>query len=121
MNARTWVCGVMVMTTASVGANDRVSMKVSPAISFAPARLVIRTRVEPDADNREIEVLADSDEFHRSSAVQLDGDRAPLTSTFEFRGLPPGEYKVTAVVAGVNGQRAFAYAQVKVLDSRDSR
>jgi hypothetical protein len=110
------------MAATSVVANGKVSMKVSPAIAFAPATLVIKTRVEPDADNREMDVVAESDEFYRSSTVPLDGDRAPVTSTFQLRGLPPGEYEVTAVVAGVNGQqRAVAHAHVTVIESGESR
>jgi hypothetical protein len=105
----------MVMTTTSIGANDKVSVNVSPTVSFAPATLVIKARVEPDPDNREMDVVADSGEFHRSSTVQLDGARAPLTSTFEFRSLPPGDYQVTAMVIGVDRQtRALAHARVKV-------
>jgi hypothetical protein len=105
----------MVMTTTSIGASDKVSVKVSPTVSFAPATLVIKTRVEPDPDNREMDVVAESGEYHRSSAVQLDGDRAPLTSTFEFRSLPPGDYQITAMVIGVDRQtRALAHARVRV-------
>ncbi len=121
MKARIWVCGLMVMTTTSIGAKDQVSVRVSPAISFAPATVVIKTRVEPNADNREMDVTADSEEFHRSSAIQLNGDSAPLTSFFEFHDLPPGEYEVTAVVAGVHSQRALARTHVKVLDKGASR
>jgi hypothetical protein len=121
MSARTWVCGVMMVMTTSVGASHKVSMKVSPSIAFAPATLVIRTRVEPDADNREMDLVAESDEFYSSSTVQLDGDRAPLTSMFQLRGLPSGEYEVTASVAAVDGQRVFAHAHVQVLDVGASR
>ncbi len=122
MSARTWVFGAIVMAATSVGANGKVSMKVSPAISFAPATLVIKTRVEPDTDNREMDVVAESDEFYRSSTVPLDGDQAPPTSTFQLRGLPSGEYEVTAVVAGINGQqRAVAHAHVTVIESGASR
>jgi len=44
-------------------ANESPSMRVSPATSFAPDNLVILTRVEPDADNRAIEVIADGEDF----------------------------------------------------------
>ena len=97
-------------------------MRVSPALSFAPANLVIRTTVQPDADNRAMEVIAESGDFYRSSAVQLEGDRAPRTATFEFRSLPPGEYSVTAVVIGMDGrQRALARSSVNVMESAGSR
>jgi hypothetical protein len=118
MSVRTWIFGMALMTTTVVGAKEQLSIRVSPAISFAPANLVIRTSVEPDASNRAMEVVADSDGFYRSSAIQLDGDRAPKTTTFEFRGLPPGEYDVTAVVIGADGQRrALARAHVNVVES----
>ena len=36
----------------------------------------------------------------------------------EFRGLPPGEYDVTAMLIGVDGhRRAIAHAQVNVVES----
>jgi len=110
------------MTTTVAGAKERISMQVSPAMSFAPANLLIRTRVEPDADNRAMEVIAESGEFYRSSAIQLEGDRAPRTVTFEFRSLPPGEYQVTAVVIGTDGQRrAIARSRANVMETGASR
>ncbi len=97
-------------------------MRVSPAMSFAPANLVIRTTVEPDADNRAMEVIAESGDFYRSSAIQLEGDRAPRTVTFEFRSLPPGEYEVKAVVIGTDGQqRALARSHVNVMETGGGR
>ena len=122
MSVRAWVFGLVVTGSTVVGAKELLSMQVSPAVSFAPANLTIRTRVEPDADNRAIEVVADSEEFYRSSAIQLEGDHAPRTTTFEFRGLPPGEYEVTAVVSGTHGQRrALAHSHVNVVESGASR
>jgi hypothetical protein len=122
MSVRAWVFGLALTTTTVVGAKEPLSIRVSPAVSFAPTDLVIRTRVEPDANNRAMEVVADSNGFYRSSAIQLEGDRAPKTTTFEFRSLPPGEYEVTAVVIGADGQRrALARAQINVLESGVSR
>jgi hypothetical protein len=118
MSVRTWVFGLAVMTTAVVGAKEPLSMRVYPAVSFAPADLVIRTSIEPDANNRAMEVVADSGEFYRASEIQLEGDRAPKTTTFEFRSLPPGEYAVTAVVVGADGrQRALARTLINVVES----
>jgi hypothetical protein len=122
MNIRAWACGLAVMTTTIVGANEPLTMQVSPAMSFAPANLVIRTRLEPDVNNRGMAVIAESGEFYRSSAIQLEGDRSPRTATFEFQSLPPGEYTVTAVVIGTDGQpRAVAHSRVHVMETGGSR
>jgi len=122
MRLRVLAIGLAIATTTGARANDSISIRVSPSVSFAPANLVIRTSVEPDADNRVMEIVADSQEFYRSSSVPVEGDRAPKTTMFEFRSLPPGEYRVTAVLFGSNGQRrGTAWAQVKVVESGISR
>jgi len=122
MSARGCVCALVVMTTMVVGAKEPLSMQVYPAMSFAPANLSIRTRLEPDADNRGMEVIAESADFYRSSAIQLEGDRAPRTATFEFRSLPPGEYEVTAVVIGTDRhRRALVRSRVNVIETGASR
>lgn len=122
MNARYLVLGMTFVATAVAGAKQPLSIRVAPAFSYAPANLVIQTSVEPDTDNRAIEVVADSPEFYRSSTIALEGHRAPRTSRFEFRSLPPGEYEITATVVGADGRRrAVAHEQVKVLESGAAR
>jgi hypothetical protein len=121
MKARCLVA-MMLTATAVAGAKEPLSIRVSPAFSFAPANLVIRTSVEPDAENRSLEVVADSAEFYRSSTITLEGDRAPKTMMVEFRSLPPGDYKVTAGLIGVEGhRRAIAHAHLNVLESGAAR
>ena len=105
-----------------VAAKEALSIRVSPATAFAPANLVVRTSIDPDAANRAVEIVADSGEFYRSSLVPLDGERAPKTSTLEFRGCPPGQYEVIAGLIGVDGRaRAIARAHVNVVESGASR
>lgn len=82
------------------GAGERLTIRVSPSVAFAPANLVVRTMVEADARNRAIAIVAESPDFYRASEVQLDGDKAPRTTTFEFRSLPSGMYQVTATLLG---------------------
>ena len=96
---------VMIAATLPVGAGERMTMKVSPAVAFAPANLVVRTTVEADADNRSIEIVAESPDFYRSSEIQLEGDKAARTTTFEFRSLPSGTYEVRAKLIGPDGPR----------------
>ena len=122
MNCRAWTIGLIMAATTADAANGSLSMRVSPATSFAPANLVIRTRVEPDADNRAIEVIADGEDFLRSSMIQLEGDRAPKTTIFEFRSVPPGEYQVTASLIAADGKRrAMARTHVNVIGSTAPR
>ena len=122
MNARCLILGMTVAATAAAGANQSLGIRVSPAVSFAPANLIIRTSVDPDADNRALEVVAQSEDFYRSSTVTLDGDRAAKTTQFEFRSLPPGEYEVSVVVTGADGrQRAISRTQARVVESGAAR
>jgi hypothetical protein len=122
MNCKMWTIGLAMAATTVGTAHESLSMRVSPATAFAPANLVIRTRVEPDAANRAIEVIADGEDFLRSSMMQLEGDRAPKMAVFEFRSLPPGEYQVTASLIGADGkQRAMERTHVNVIASAASR
>jgi hypothetical protein len=104
----------------AVGAGDRdkLSMRVSPSVCFAPATLVVRATIASDADNRVVLFVAESPEFYRSSEIQLEGDRAPRTSVVEFRSLPPGAYEVKTVLLGATGrERASVRQQVNVIAS----
>lgn len=119
MRVRTVVCGLVAMTWAlPLGAGDRITMKVSPAVAFAPANLIIRTMIEANENNRTMEIIAESPEFYRSSEIQLDGAHAPRTTIFEFRSVPGGMYEVKATVRDQGGNTlASARHQVKVIDS----
>ena len=108
-------------STISHGAGqpDRLTLRVSPAVAFAPANMVVRASIAADADNRTIEIIAESDTFYRSSQVPLDGDRAPRTSLFEFRSLPPGIYEVKGILRGSAGhERAMVRQSINVIATR---
>jgi hypothetical protein len=83
---------------------ELLSMRVSPTVAFAPASVIVRAIVEAHDRNRAIEIIAESEQFYRSSEVPLEGDRAPRVSQFEFRGLPGGAYAVVAILKGVNDE-----------------
>ena len=118
MSVRAWVFGFVVLMAAPTGAGERLALKVSPAVAFAPANLIVRTTVEADAANRAMEVVAESRDFYRSSSVELDGDKAPRTTQFEFRSLPPGLYAVRAILVGSDGHtRAAVRQDVNVIAS----
>src|ERR1044071_2272441 len=72
MKVRAALLGILTLiATLPLGAGERITMKVSPAVAFAPANLIVRTMVVADEENRAIEIIAESQDFYRSSMVQL--------------------------------------------------
>src|SRR6267142_3698263 len=69
MSIHAWGMQLAMMMTTVVGANEPLSMQVSPATSFAPANLVIRTRLEPDVNNPCVGKVAGS--WHSCSYTRL--------------------------------------------------
>ena len=121
MKVRLFALVVLALTAGSLGANERISMRVSPTVSFAPANLSVQTTVAADNSNRAIEIVAESPEFYRSSEMPLDGDRAPRTTRFEFKSLPGGNYDVRAVLKGVGGEElASVLSHVNVVETGTS-
>ena len=117
MKVRASLSGILVLiTTLPLGAGERMTLKVSPAVAFAPANLIVRAMILADADNRAVEIVAESPDFYRSSEIQLEWEKAPRVNTFEFRSLPPGTYDVRANLFGANGQsRATIRQEVNVI------
>ena len=97
-------------------------MRVSPAVAFAPADLSVRATIEANDQNRTIEIIAESGDFYRSSEMSLNGEKAPRTTQFEFRGLPGGRYVVVAVLKGAGGEQlASTRREIQVVASAAAR
>jgi hypothetical protein len=116
MNVRPWLYGLLLLAATPVGAGGRLAISVRPPVAFAPANLIVRAMVEASKDNRAIEIVAESDDFYRSSEVTLDGDAAPRITSIELRSLPPGTYEVNVTLMGANGRpRAFVRDNVRFI------
>ncbi len=111
------ICHVLV---ATLSGGERLSMRVSPAVLVAPGSLTVSVIVETDAENRFLEVVAESPDFYRSSQIPMDGSNAPRLHVFHFTRLPIGLYQVTGKLIGAQGQRAVALRLVKVEPSAGS-
>jgi len=108
----------LALTAISASGGEQLRLAVSPMQSFAPSNLNIRARVVPNAENRALTIIAESEDFYRSSQITLEGDQAPATIMFEFRGVPGGEYIVSGVLTdSVGRRRAIAEQQVRVIES----
>jgi hypothetical protein len=95
-------------------------MRVSPVVSRAPALLTVMLHVEPAAENRFLEVIAESPEFYSSSRIQLEGMNSPRVNIMALRNLPTGVYQVTGVLVGANGRRTMASQFAEVVPSAGS-
>ena len=91
---------VMFLSLTGVGPASKseestpLRLQVSPMTARAPADVYIYVSVAPRSENRLIRVVAESDDFYRSSEAQLDGEYSARVSVFKFRELPSGEYRV---------------------------
>jgi hypothetical protein len=63
----------------------------------------VETVIEPDPENRAVQVTAESPAFYRSSELLLDGNAAPRRNRFEFTGLPPGSYDLRVTLLDARG------------------
>ena len=104
---------LLTIAVAPLAAGERVGIHVSPSIAFAPADLKVSADVPEDESNRAVEVIAESPNFYSSSEIQLDGERAPRTTTVQFLSVPVGVYSVRVIVKGATGKE-IGSARTKV-------
>ena len=90
--------GLTALTVPRSPAKEIVEIRIRGHFWPAPATVPVTIAVEPGADNRTLIVEADSDEFYRSSSIDLDGENEKRLHLVEFRSLPAGDYVVRAQV-----------------------
>jgi hypothetical protein len=94
-----------------------VSLRITPAVAFAPASIHVFATLESNSDNRSLQVSIDSADYYRSSQVQLEGSRAPHVVSFDFRDVPDGDYKVTARLVRDSGDPEVVAGSVRLIPS----
>src|SRR5262245_30403661 len=104
-----------------LGGSERLAMGVSPAMTVAPGFVRIEARVERDARNRVVRIVAESDDFYRSSDIPVDGENGPAIAVLDLRRLPTGTYQVTSILVGTDGQRAATTRVLRVAPSPGAR
>jgi uncharacterized protein (DUF58 family) len=115
------LAGILI-SVAPLGSTETLKLKVSPMQSFAPANLYVRLSIEPNANNRVVSIVAESEGYFRSSEVALEGDQGPRTVIVEFRSVPGGQYEVRGTVGDAMGKEvASARQNVFVLPSGNER
>lgn len=122
MPARLWLAALTALgcvASGDVAADERLAVKVTPNVSSAPSTVTVHATVARDAGNRWLHIEADSGAFYRSSAVQLDGDKAPLITEVHLKNLPSGEYTVAARLRTDTGIATTVRRTVIVLSRSD--
>lgn len=110
------ICGLVVLMVWPADGGQALSVTVTPLKSFAPASVRVITRITPDAENRSLALIADGENFYRSSEIPLEGDHAPRLFDLLLPNLPGGEYRIVAVLTDTAGrERAVANQFVTVL------
>ena len=98
-----WVLLTLASVALPVGAGARLRILVTHAM-VATADVLVQAIVEPDTDNRALEVVAESDTFFRSSTMPLAGAGGPRVSSIGYARMPAGAYEVTVQVLAADGR-----------------
>jgi hypothetical protein len=105
----------LITASGTTSANEKLSLRVTPNVSSAPSTVIVKATVAKDSDNRWLHIEADSGAFYRSSAIQLDGENAPLVTEIRLNSLPGGEYTVSAVLRNNMGEETVVRRTALVL------
>lgn len=108
----------MIVLAPAVHARERLELRARPAFAFAPSEVQLEFRISPDAENRGLVVSVESDDFYRSSLVELDGEHAQTVVSVRYQGLPAGDYNLRgALVDGAGHERAAVEKQITVMST----
>jgi hypothetical protein len=105
----------LLYASGTTDAIEKLSLRVTPNVSSAPSTVVVKATVAKHSENRWLHIEADSGSFYRSSAIELDGDRAPLVTEIRLNNLPSGEYTVAAVLRNNLGEETVVRRTAIVL------
>jgi hypothetical protein len=89
------------LLTAPLAAGPRLKVHVSQAKT---AEILVQAVVQPDAANRALEVVAESESLYRSSMVRLNGEEGPSFSSISFGQLPAALYDIQVRVLASDGK-----------------
>jgi hypothetical protein len=105
----------LITASGATSATEKLSLRVTPNVSSAPSTVIVKATVAKNSGNRWLHIEAESGAFYRSSAIQLEGDNAPVVTEIHLKNLPGGEYTVSAVLRDTMGQETVVRRTALVL------
>jgi hypothetical protein len=109
----------LVVAGLATTAQEVVEIRLRARYFSEPATVRITVAVEPDADNRVLQIEADGEAMFRSTQVRLSGAHAKRLHTIEFKNLLAGQYIVRAHVLSNVDVRGSAEDTLVVGDPAD--
>jgi hypothetical protein len=104
------------VVSMSGSAEPIVEFRTHARIMVAPATVRMLIVVQPNDANRTLHVELDGDLMYRSSDMALEGAGEKKFHQITFRGVPPGHYRLAAVVLSATAVRGQATDSLDVLD-----
>ena len=108
------VLALFVLSVPVVAGGQRLSIRVSPVVAFAPALLTIRATMEPTDDARRLSVEVDSAAFSTKSEIPLEGRNSPRMKVIQLKNVPSGLYEIRAAVIGPTGTIANTIQVIRI-------
>jgi hypothetical protein len=97
-----------------------MAISVSAHLASEPAQVIVRTRIEPDAGNRELTIdWWNAEGVGGSHSLTLDGDRAPRRYDCAIKNMSAGDYVVTAVLKRADGSDIRRRTNLMVIGEGD--
>jgi hypothetical protein len=110
------VAGVSARNAAAPSTGEpELEVQLRPRFVSSQGFVRSMVRVLPHPDNRLLRMEIDSENYYRSSDIQLEGANAARIHSLDWAGLPPGNYQVVATVFGPDGARKRETVRFEVL------
>jgi hypothetical protein len=108
------ILAMLALSVPIAAGEQRLSIRVSPVVAFAPALLTIRATMAPSADARRLAIEVDSASFSTKSEIPLEGKNSPRMKVIQLKNVPPGVYEVRAAVIGPTGTIANTMQVIRI-------
>jgi hypothetical protein len=108
-------CAVGTAAVPSGVAAPVVELQLSAHVLFAPGAVRITVMIEPNADNRALQIELDGESMYSASELPLEGSGEKRLHQFFFNDVPAGHYTIRAEVRSTRAVRGTAKENLEVI------